>query len=198
MMSLYTRPHRGSIYEPATIHDIPQEVLERSLMYLLPSNFYLLLAGETCRAWRPVAQQIFHSQGLIHWGCLESMICGFHLKSLVFGSSSIGISNLTLDVKVDKDGTHMIGKEYIPLLSRLFAPTLNSLELISNEEHEEDEEMSGDFSHCYNILESFFYRCKGIRILRLINHKFGDNSASITTSIVDGFRRLKQLDLIEC
>jgi hypothetical protein len=61
-MSIYARPHRGSIYEPATIHDIPQEVLEKSLFLLLPSIKDLVAASSACRAWRPVAQKLIHSR----------------------------------------------------------------------------------------------------------------------------------------
>jgi hypothetical protein len=62
MRSLYARPHRGSIYEPATIHDIPQEVLEKSLIYLLSKLEDLVSASSACRAWRPVAQKLIHSR----------------------------------------------------------------------------------------------------------------------------------------
>jgi hypothetical protein len=61
MRSLYSRPHRGSIYEPATIHDIPQGVLEESLLFLLPSIKDLVSASMACRAWRPVAQKLIPS-----------------------------------------------------------------------------------------------------------------------------------------
>jgi hypothetical protein len=64
MQSLYARPHRGSIYEPATIHDIPQEVLEKALRYLLPDiesvDYNILSASLACRAWRPVAKKLRH------------------------------------------------------------------------------------------------------------------------------------------
>jgi hypothetical protein len=75
MRSLYTRPHRGSIYEPATIHDIPQEVLEKSLILLLPSIRDLVAASLACLAWRPVAQKLIHSRLKIRDWRVESLVC---------------------------------------------------------------------------------------------------------------------------
>jgi hypothetical protein len=77
MRSLYVRPHRGSIYEPATIHDIPQKVLEDSLILLLPSIEDLVAASSACRAWRPVAQKLIHSRVSIDSRRVEILISGY-------------------------------------------------------------------------------------------------------------------------
>jgi hypothetical protein len=184
MRSLYSRPHRSSIYEPATIHDIPQEVLEKSLIILLPSIKDLFAASEACRAWRPVAQKLIHSRvkiGHRNRKRVEDMICGYILNSLVFGSSSIQISTLSLELDY-------IGKEYIPLIAQIVAPNLTSLDLVFNGDE--------DVSACYETFEIFFSQCQWIRNLRLADGGFRDDADSITPTIKEGFIRLNQFDLI--
>jgi hypothetical protein len=61
MKSLYYRKQRASIYHPATIGDIPQEVLRKAFIYLLPGKAELVAPSEACRAWRPVAQDLMFS-----------------------------------------------------------------------------------------------------------------------------------------
>jgi hypothetical protein len=103
----------GSIYEPASIHDIPQEVLEDSLFLLFPSIKDLVAASEACRAWRPVAQKLVHFRVSIDYGNhkrVQSFVSGYRLNSLVFGSSSFQISTLFLDLDD-------IGKECIPMIA---------------------------------------------------------------------------------
>lgn len=74
MRSRYSRPHRGSIYEPASIHDIPQEVLENTLIHLPRRD--LDAASLACRAWRPVAQLLLHLRVNIDYGSVESKMRG--------------------------------------------------------------------------------------------------------------------------
>jgi hypothetical protein len=180
MRSLYSRPHRGSIYEPASIHDIPQEVLEKSLILLFPSVEDLLSASMACRAWRPVAQKLIHSRVSIEYNnIMKRLICGYRLDSLVFGSSSFQISNLSLELK-------RIGKEYIPLIAQIVAPSLSSLCL------------NFDRSECYETLETFFSRCRRIRNLRLEGFRFGNYAGEITPIIKERFNRFNQLKLIDC
>jgi hypothetical protein len=173
MRSLYTRPHRGSIYEPATIHDIPQEVLEKSLVYLLPSIKDLVAASMTCRAWRPVAQKIINSRVKIDYRRLKSLISGFLLNYLVLGSSSIQISTLSLQVG-------LIQKEYIPLIARIVAPTISSLDIRIN---------GSNVDGCYEIMEIFFSQCQWIRNLRLDGVRFGGDADVLTPTIKEGFSR---------
>jgi hypothetical protein len=121
MGSLYSRPHRGSIYEPATIHDIPQEVLEKSLLYLLCSvNVDLFSASMACRAWRPVAQKLIHSDFTVdcrNEGRIENLLCGYWLDSLVFGKSSlVRITTLSLDMLPSKNLNSLpISREIVAL-----------------------------------------------------------------------------------
>jgi hypothetical protein len=181
MRSLYARPHRGSIYEPATIHDIPQEVLEKSLILLLPSTNDLVAASLACRAWRPVAQKLIHSRVKIDYRRVESQISGYRLNSLVFGSSSFQISALFLEL-------FAIGKDYIPMIAQIVAPTLSSLRLVFNGDD--------DVSVCYETLEIVFSQCRWIRNLRLVAGWFGNDVDAITPTIKEGFIRLNQFELI--
>jgi hypothetical protein len=181
MQSLYVRPHRSSIHEPATINDIPQEVLEKFLILILPSNNDLQSASMACRAWRPVAQKLIHSRVKIDNLDVDSMVCGYWLNSLVFGSSSFQISTLFLDLA-------KIGKEFLPLIAQIVGPTLSSLYL----------DFYDNDLDCYEIIEIFFSQCQWIRYLRLEEFMFKDNPFSISSTIMDGFNRLNQLYLIHC
>jgi hypothetical protein len=193
MRSLYARPHRSSIYDPVTIHDIPQEVLGESLIYLLPSVTDLVSASSACRAWRPVAQKLIHSILIIDPvkdERVENVVCGYQLNSLVFGSWSFQISSLSLELSYFQ-------KEYIPLIAQIVGPTLFSLEILCcglDGFHDPDV----DFIICLEILEIFFSRCRSIRNLRLDHFGVGDDPDEISPVIKEGFSRLKQLDLLWC
>jgi hypothetical protein len=199
MRSLYTRPQRQSIYHPATIGDIPQEVLEYSLILLLPSIKDLFAAGEACRAWRPVAQKIIHSRiKFANQKRTESLLCGYRLHSLVYGSESFQISTLTLSMGDigrchpfdSQDNMKAITKEYIPLIARLVAPTLSSLDIVV---------WAPDISYDCETLETFFSCCHELRNLRLSGFEFGDDPAAFSSkTIKDGFSRLDQLNIDGC
>jgi hypothetical protein len=64
MRDIYTRPHRNSIYRPATIHDIPfDEVLREYFLSLL--KLYgtdITSPSLACRAWREVALNAMNSR----------------------------------------------------------------------------------------------------------------------------------------
>jgi hypothetical protein len=194
MRSLYTRPHRSSIYYPASIHDIPQEVLGESLIYLLPSVSDLFSASMACRAWRPVAQKLVHSRvNIDHLRNLArrvSLICGYRLNSLVFGSSSFRISSLSFHVSRFVD-------DPIPTIAQIVGPTLSSLEILCWG-LDGDHDPNVDFLVCFEILEIFFSRCRSIRNLRLDHFDLGDDPDEISPVIKEGFSRLKQLDLLWC
>jgi hypothetical protein len=178
MRSLYTRPQRLSIYHPATIGDIPQEVLQKAFLSL--GRMDLLSASSACRAFRPVAQEIIFSRVKIDRQLAHSnWLCGVRLNLLVFGQSSFfQISALSLIVGV-------IRKEFIPLIAKIVAPNLTSLDI--------------NFSYISPrvVLEIFLSRCEGVRNLRL---KLCIFEAHLFSSLFirEGFGRLKQLDLISC
>jgi hypothetical protein len=184
MRDIYTRPHRNSIYEPATIHDIPYEVLRKSFLLLL-KHFDHDLASPSlaCRAWRVVALGVMNSCKIIveGQGRIESFACGLHLRSIV-GLERCTIKNLVLDFD-------LVGKEYIPLIARFAATTISSL-LISC--------CRINSSECYEALEVFFKQCDGIRSLQLEEFDFGEDPAVISQTVKDGFSRFRQLELIEC
>jgi hypothetical protein len=123
MRSLYARHQRASISDPATIGDIPQEVLRKAFIYLLPGEADLIASSEACRAWRPVAQELIHSRQKLSEGLrFERFVCGLHLQSLVFGMRSLSIKRLELKIE-------FVGEENIVLLVRGVAHSLSSLHL---------------------------------------------------------------------
>ena len=59
MMVLFRQTQRPSIYHPATIRDIPPEVLGETLFYFVDHGKPdLVSASLVCRAWYPVAQRL--------------------------------------------------------------------------------------------------------------------------------------------
>jgi hypothetical protein len=89
MRDIYTRPHRNSIYEPATIYDIPLEVLRESFL-LLSKEVSSDLASPSlaCRAWRVVALDLMNFRKIFvdERDIIErvaSFLCGKHLRSIV-------------------------------------------------------------------------------------------------------------------
>jgi hypothetical protein len=190
MRHLYYRKQRASIYHPATIGDIPQEVLRKAFIYLLPGVTDLVAPSESCRAWRPVAQELmfsWQSFGDIWRKDVERFLCGFHLQSLVFGLGSVSINCLDLDMK-------FVGVERLQMLARAVAPSLSSLSLVFY-----DGEATLPSLDCYAVLEVVFLVCSRIRShLRFEGFDFGDDLALISPLIKEGFGRLERLDLIEC
>jgi hypothetical protein len=186
MRSLYTRPQRESIYHPATIGDIPQEVLEKAFLPLWRKD--LNSASSVCRGWRPVAQEIIHPRLNINNQNNEriaSLMCGYLLNSLVFGPESFQIAHLSLPVNDKLD-------VFIPAIAQLVSTTLSSLHISFQEM------LVGDSSLWYEVLGFFFSRCQRLRNLRLIWFTFGNEQADIPQPFKDGFSRLKHLDLIDC
>jgi hypothetical protein len=187
MRSLYSRIQRASIYHPATIGDIPQEVLRKAFIYLLPGESDLVAPSESCQAWRPVAQELMYScQRFSKGRGIDRFLCGFHLQSLVFGLDSVSINRLEL--KIEFIGEHNI----LPII-RLAAHSLSSLNL---------DFMSLGTSlssmNCYAILEVIFHHCRRIRTISLHGFDFGGDPAIITPSIKEGFSRLMKLEFNRC
>jgi hypothetical protein len=85
MKPFFARHQRESIYHPATIGDIPQEVIQEAFIYLLPRRCHLVAPGEACRAFRPAAQELLYSRrrfGEDHQ--VDRFVCVAHLQLLVF------------------------------------------------------------------------------------------------------------------
>jgi hypothetical protein len=189
MRSLYSRIQRSSIYHPATIGDIPQEVLRNAFIYLLPGESDLLAPSESCRAWRPVAQELMYYRQRFGKGRgIDRFLCGFHLKSLVFGLGIVSINRLELKIE-------SIGKENILTIARLAAHSLSYLRLDCTL-LDDDSFLSS--LNCYATLEVVFLHCRGIRNLSLLRFDFGDDPDSISPSIKEGFSRLMKLELKYC
>jgi hypothetical protein len=186
MREIYTRPHRNSIYEPATIHDIPFEVLRESFLLLFKWNGSDLASPSlACRAWRVVALGLMNSRKRFveAYDNIESYVCGVHLQSIV-GLERSTIKHLIIDPE-------FFGADYIKLIARLVSTTLSSLALWF-------EDRGDQSSVCYDVLSEFLDQCDGIRNLRLEYFDFGDDPTSISQPIKDGFGRLLQLDLVYC
>jgi hypothetical protein len=185
MRVLYARRHRMSIYETATINDIPAEVHQNFLLYLLAGGHKDLVASTLVnRAWYPVAQEL-HG----YWIRLdekevsERSICSRLLKEIVCGADSLCLINhLAVDLE-------FVDRKYIPILARLVSSTLRTLEL--------DYFGIETLSH-YVALDEFFARCHAIRNIKLSFFDFGIEPASISQTIKDGFYRLSQLSLEWC
>jgi hypothetical protein len=93
------------------------------------------------------------------------------------------IKHLIVDIE-------FVGKEYIPLIARLVAPTLSSLDLgFWDGDTKEDMSLA-----CYEDLCVFFEHCDGIRALKLVYFDFGDDPVAIPQAVKDGTSRLNQLN----
>jgi hypothetical protein len=184
MQEIYTRLHRDSIYEPATIHDIPFEVLRESFLYLIkPFTTDLASPSLACRAWRVVSLDLMNSHYSFVYENrkIEPFICGLQLRSIV-RLESYTIKHLSLDLT-------RVGADYIPFLARFTSPTISCLEISCR---------NIDSSKCYEALKVFFNQCDGILNLNLEYFDFGDDPAYITQIMKDGFIRLKHLNLVVC
>jgi hypothetical protein len=99
MAVVYSRPHRSSIYEPASIHDIPPEVLEIVLQFVRFDDLFPFYSfGLVARAWLPVVQIMMTSRASVHYlRPVLSRICGMHLMSIVSGFELYSVKTLSLD-----------------------------------------------------------------------------------------------------
>jgi hypothetical protein len=180
MRDIYTRPHRNSIYEPATIHDIPFEVLRESFLLLLKGvGSDLASPSLACRAWRVVALGLMNSQKRFVDRDRERVapfLCGVHLRSIV-GLERSTIKHLIINLE--------FVKRFAPL-----ARSVSSLIIACDD-------MDGS-RVCYEALNAIFNQCGGIRNLQLEYFDFGDNPSAISQAVKDGFGRLRQLELYGC
>jgi hypothetical protein len=115
MLLKYSRKHRASIYHPATIDDLPFEVLRE----LEPRD--LGAPSRVNRSWRPAAQDVQRSRLFIERE-VYSLMCGIQLTRVVFGYEAYSIKHLDLKLRLVK-------RMHIPILARLASPTLRTLEL---------------------------------------------------------------------
>jgi hypothetical protein len=166
MRGVYSRHHRNSINEPATIHDLPFEVLKEAFLFLV-KDFGSDLAPPSlvCRAFRAVALELMSSRMRFvnEKELIDGFICGRQLRSIV-GLESCAIKHLVIDLE-------FIRKELIPLIDRLVSPTLSSLCF--------EVSVEDSFSECYEAMGIYFNQCDGISALRLEEFDFGDNPVAI-------------------
>jgi hypothetical protein len=181
MVVLYVRQQRESINHPATINDLPPEVLRKCFMYLLPRGRSDLAASSSVsRSWRPIAQGLLanHSPTLRILSRMQRRICGLALKSIVFGFEEFAITSLILEIR----STH--GEECARLVVKFISPTLVTLQL-------KIVARGGPYDYIGFVAK----HCLKIRNLRLDNFRFGTNPGEITQPIKKFFARLKQLSL---
>jgi hypothetical protein len=186
MLLKYARKQRASVFNQATIDDLPFEVLRKAFIYLEPAD--LVSPSRVNRSWRPAAQDVQRAKLMISpWDLRKrldaSFMCGIQLSRIVFGYEAFSIKHLCLDLRYAE-------REFVPILTRLVASTLRNLELFFNN-------MGGSIGH-FAILDQFFSQCNVIRNLKLQEFDFGFDPASISLTIKDGFYRLSQLSIVEC
>jgi hypothetical protein len=99
MRPVYSRTQRASIYDPATIGDIPPEVLRKAFIYLLPGEWELLASSISCRAWRPIALQLLYSYKFFRTNIdLANFVCGGTVSRLS-DPQNVLIRSLSLDIE---------------------------------------------------------------------------------------------------
>jgi hypothetical protein len=89
-----------------------------------------------------------------------------------------------------------VGIEQVRVMAQTVGHTLSILCLFFKEPSEEEVDESDQ--DCYIVVEAFFSSCLQIRCLGLDSFDFGDDPTYLTPTIMDGFRRLKSLGMIEC
>jgi hypothetical protein len=184
----YGRIQRHSINHPATIGDIPFEVIQKALRLL--GRRWLDRASLACRAWRQAAAELLVNQKRFRIAkMMTRFFCGMRLKTIVPGFDQYSIKRLDLDMS-------RVGIEYAHIMAKLVSHSLSSLILIFKEENGEDEHEN--VLDCYEILGVFFSRCLRICYLEIVYFDCGDDSSSLTHVIKDGFSRLKTFNLINC
>jgi hypothetical protein len=173
MLVKYARKQRASIYHPATIDDLPFEVLREALLYLEPAE--LVAPSRVNRSWRPAAQDVQRAR-VDFPRVYRSLMCGIQLTRIVFGYDVFSIKHLEIDFDI-------VSNNCLAILARLISPTLHTLDI--------------SFAD-YEILDQFFSHCRGIRNLKLQYFDFGDDLALISQTIKGGFYQLSQLSLLLC
>jgi hypothetical protein len=99
MTEIYFRLQRPTINHPATINDLPFEVLRKCLGYLLRrGRLDLIAAISVNRARRPVGQELLRTLALTNQENIEKSLCGLLLKSVVLGFKSLFITSLVVDL----------------------------------------------------------------------------------------------------
>jgi hypothetical protein len=185
MLLKYARKQRASIYHPATIDDLPFEVLRKAFLYLKPED--LVAPSRVNRSWRPAAQDVQRARLHIEYNNRKrlgtSLMCGIELTRIVFGYEAFSIKHLVIDLRCAE-------REFIPNLVRLVATSLCTLEISFI--------YVGEAGGRYAILDQFFSQCHRIRNLKLQDFDFGDDPSFISQTIKDGFYRLSQLSIVEC
>ena len=136
MMVLFRQTQRESIHDPASIRDIPPEVLGESLYFFVDHKMDLVSASLVCRAWYPVAQRLIVA--IREFGGerafvrrFERFACGLQTRVLV-GAESLSVGYLSLNVQNLGKGCAILA----PLLShslsnlRLYLQNIPSLDCV--------------------------------------------------------------------
>jgi hypothetical protein len=128
----YDRIQRPSINHPATIGDIPFEVIQKALLLLGRAD--LISASLSCRAWRQAAVELILAiKSFDNERDMERFFCGMQLKSIV-GFKQYPIKTLYLYMP-------RFGIDHARVMAQIVAPSLSSLILRFVGPEEEDEDL---------------------------------------------------------
>jgi hypothetical protein len=184
--------HYRSHSDPATLGDIPPEVVRKVFIHLRPVD--LAACRLVCRGLNPTAQDVLMSRLRVGRDQNEMVVCGLYLRRLV-RFKSFYIKSLELNIKLDKFSC-------ATRIAICASRTLSSLKL--------------DFTYFTSVLSFvplavILDNCRGIRHLQLVGFNAGQDLPSnilrsrrdvrdtdILRDVRDGLSRLTRLDLIRC
>jgi hypothetical protein len=175
---MYSRNSRISIYHPATIHDLPPEIIQKVLIYLFPRRADLISSRLVCQAWGPIAEDLLASRR-----SLSSIpaVCGLRLQSLVLGLESISVTSLSLEVdKIPR---------YIYPLAKIFSEKLTRLRLGFSR--------SQTLTSHYWVLQVFLSMFPMIKRLELEAFRFGSN-LELSSKVKNEMSKISHLELSGC
>jgi hypothetical protein len=170
---------RNSVYAPATVYDLPPDVIMKFLTYLLPRRVDLVASTLVCRSWHVFGRRLLNCKVLLDHRSI-SRLCGMQLKSILLGVDALKV--VCLDVKLRN-----IGEECLRAIARLVSPFLYFLRYNF---------YGMSAKGCFEILEVFFVECREMRKLALVYFDFGNGQSS--QIFKTGFSCMTEVSLDSC
>lgn len=181
MLISYDHRQKSSIFQPATLHDLPLKILKKTVEYLSESRRDLVSCTLACRSLHVFARRMLSCKLAVDFRLVGRRICGLRLNSICLpGASSLNIVCLDIQLK----GFRV---EILHALATHVSPCLYILRINF---------LGVSRDRGVWILESFFCVCGELRKLELVKFDFGDGYSSET--IKRGFGRLSYLSLEQC